>query len=182
LKNRELLIGVTGGIAAFKNGRFGEPDRAGRRARLGRADEVGGRVLSGRPLSRPLAADLSPRTDSMPRWPLAASISNWPIGADILCIAPATANFLAKAANGLADDVLSTLYLCFSGPVIVAPAMNPDMWVHPAVVRNVERLVADGVCVLPPDDGWVACRRRGPGRMAAPERIFSELDLQLADR
>ncbi len=96
--------------------------------------------------------------------------------ADLFCIAPATANFLAKAAHGLADDLVSTLYLCFAGPVLIAPAMNPDMWAKPAVQRNVQQLSQDGATVIMPDDGWLSCRRSGPGRMAEPDRI------QLANR
>jgi phosphopantothenoylcysteine decarboxylase/phosphopantothenate--cysteine ligase len=96
--------------------------------------------------------------------------------AEVFCIAPATADFLAKAACGHADDLLSTLYLCFAGPVLVAPAMNPDMWAKPAVQRNVAQLVADNVSIIAPDDGWLSCRRSGPGRMAEPDRIQLQIE------
>jgi phosphopantothenoylcysteine decarboxylase/phosphopantothenate--cysteine ligase len=82
---------------------------------------------------------------------------------------------LAKAAHGLADDLVSTLYLCFAGPVFCAPAMNPDMWAQPAVQRNVRQLTADGVTIIAPEEGWVSCRRQGPGRMAEPEQILLRL-------
>ena len=93
----------------------------------------------------------------------------------VLCIAPATANFLAKAALGLADDLLSTLYLAFRGPVIVAPAMNAEMWAKAAVQRNVKQLRADGLTIVDPEEGWLSCRDVGAGRMAAPEKIFAAI-------
>ncbi len=87
-------------------------------------------------------------------------------------MAPATANILAKAACGLADDLLSTILLSFDGPVLMAPAMNCLMWAKPAVQRNVAQLRADGVTLIDPDEGYLSCGMRGPGRMAEPERIF----------
>jgi phosphopantothenoylcysteine decarboxylase/phosphopantothenate--cysteine ligase len=89
----------------------------------------------------------------------------------LLCIAPATANFLAKAAQGISDDLISTLYLCFTGPVIVAPAMNCEMWEKAAVQRNVKQLIDDGVEIIDPQEGWLSCRTKGVGRMASPEEI-----------
>jgi phosphopantothenoylcysteine decarboxylase len=91
--------------------------------------------------------------------------------ADLVCIAPATAHLMAKAAHGMADDLLSTLLLSFTGPVLMAPAMNFEMWEKPSVKRNVAQLRADGVHFVDPEDGWLSCRQRGVGRMAAPEKI-----------
>ncbi len=91
--------------------------------------------------------------------------------ADLLCVAPATANFMAKAAGGFADDLLSTLLLSFSGPVVVAPAMNTEMWNKPAVQRNLEQLRADGQHLVDPQEGWLSCRQKGVGRMAEPSEI-----------
>jgi phosphopantothenoylcysteine decarboxylase/phosphopantothenate--cysteine ligase len=91
--------------------------------------------------------------------------------ADLMCIAPATANILAKAATGLADDLLSTLLLSFTGPVVFAPAMNPSMWEKPAVSRNVSTLRAAGYHIVDPEEGWLSCGKRGVGRMAEPETI-----------
>jgi phosphopantothenoylcysteine decarboxylase len=93
----------------------------------------------------------------------------------LLVVAPATADFLAKAAQGLADDLLSTLYLAFSKPVLLAPAMNTAMWEQPAVRRNVSQLRADGVHFVDPESGWLSCRQVGAGRMAAPEQIFAAI-------
>ena len=92
--------------------------------------------------------------------------------AELLCVAPATANILAKAAWGLADDLLSTVLLAFSGPVVMAPAMNDRMWEKPSVQRNVAQLRQDGVHLVDPEEGYLSCGARGPGRMASPETIF----------
>lgn len=90
---------------------------------------------------------------------------------DLLLVAPATANALAKFANGIADDFLSTLYISTTAPVLVAPAMNVEMWAHPATAANVERLKARGVQFVDPGEGYLACRTVGAGRLAEPPDI-----------
>jgi len=90
---------------------------------------------------------------------------------DVLVIAPATADLLAKLAHGLADDFLSTLYLAFTGPVVLAPAMNVNMWQHPATQANLATLVQRGHTVVEPGSGFLACGMIGPGRLADPETI-----------
>ena len=92
---------------------------------------------------------------------------------DLLVVAPATADVLAKLANGIADDFLTTLYLATKAPVIVAPAMNVNMWEHPATQKNIETLRARGVRVVQPDEGYLACGMVGPGRLAGIEAIAS---------
>lgn len=92
---------------------------------------------------------------------------------DALVIAPATANILAKLANGIADDFLTTLYLATKAPVIVAPAMNVNMWEHDATQKNLESLRARGVRVVQPDEGYLACAMQGAGRLAGVEAIVS---------
>jgi phosphopantothenoylcysteine decarboxylase / phosphopantothenate---cysteine ligase len=94
-----------------------------------------------------------------------------------LIVAPATADLLAKFATGQADDFLSTLYLAFAGPVILAPAMNTTMWEHPATKTNLETLRARGCFIIDPDDGWLACGVTGTGRFPDPLRIAAEFDL-----
>lgn len=109
--------------------------------------------------------------------------ANYPLGAhitlanraDIFCIAPGTANILAKTAQGIADDLLSTLYLACTCPVLIAPAMNCEMWEKPAVSRNVLQLSNDGVTMVGPEEGWLSCRRKGFGRMASPETIATAI-------
>jgi len=89
----------------------------------------------------------------------------------ILVIAPATADLLAKLAHGLADDFLTTTYLAFTGPVVLAPAMNTNMWNHPATQENLRVLRARGHVIVEPDDGILACGMVGPGRLAEPDTI-----------
>lgn len=91
---------------------------------------------------------------------------------DLLLIAPATARMIASCANGLADDLLATLYLACEGKVLVAPAMSSPMWEKPAVQRNVLRLKEDGVRFVGPEKGWLSCRKQGWGRMAEPDQIL----------
>lgn len=90
---------------------------------------------------------------------------------DLLLVAPATANTLAKFANGIADDFLSTLYISATSPVLVAPAMNVEMWAHPATRDNVRRLRERGVGFVDPEEGYLACRTVGAGRLAEPDEI-----------
>ncbi|MEW6209218.1 MAG: bifunctional phosphopantothenoylcysteine decarboxylase/phosphopantothenate--cysteine ligase CoaBC, partial [Acidobacteriota bacterium] len=90
---------------------------------------------------------------------------------DLLVVAPATANILAKFAHGLADDFLSTLYISTTAPTLVAPAMNVEMWAHPATQENVRILSERGVHFVDPEEGYLACRTVGAGRLAAPEKI-----------
>lgn len=93
--------------------------------------------------------------------------------ADLLIVAPATANMIAKFAHGVADDFLSSTYLACFAPVLVAPAMNTTMWEHPATQRNLDRLRGDGVYITEPDAGEMACGTIGPGRLSEPERIVA---------
>ena len=90
---------------------------------------------------------------------------------DLLVVAPATANTIAKMAQGAADDFLTTLYLATTAPVVVAPAMNVNMWEHAATRENVEKLRARGVHVVPPEEGYLACGMTGAGRLASVEAI-----------
>jgi len=94
---------------------------------------------------------------------------------DLLVIAPATANTLARLAGGIADDFLSTLYLASKVPVVVAPAMNVNMWEHPATQENLEKLRARGVHVVEPDEGYLACGMTGAGRLASVESIAKKV-------
>lgn len=93
--------------------------------------------------------------------------------ADLLIVAPATANIIAKFANGVADDFLTSTYLACASPVLIAPAMNTTMWEHPATQRNLKRLREDGVHIVEPDAGEMACGTIGPGRLSEPEQIVA---------
>ena len=101
--------------------------------------------------------------------------------ADLVVVAPATADLLAKMAGGHADDLASTILMATDTPVLVAPAMNVRMWLHPANQRNMATLEADGVSRVGPDEGDMACGEYGPGRMAEPEAIFDAIGAQLSD-
>ena len=96
-------------------------------------------------------------------------------GADFVLVCPATADLLAKMAAGIADDLATTLLLATDKPVVVAPAMNVRMWQHAATRRNIAQLKADGVRVIDPDEGEMACGEFGPGRLPEPHDIMDEL-------
>jgi phosphopantothenoylcysteine decarboxylase/phosphopantothenate--cysteine ligase len=100
--------------------------------------------------------------------------------ADLVVVAPATANILAKMANGIADDLATTLLLATDKPVLAVPAMNVRMWHHKATQRNMNQLRADGVHVMEPDDGAMACGEFGKGRLPEPEAIATEIERLLA--
>ena len=100
--------------------------------------------------------------------------------ADLIVIAPATANILARMAAGLADDMATTVLLATDKRVLAAPAMNVRMWLHPATRRNLERLRDDGVLIVGPDSGPMACGEFGPGRMAEPPAIVEAIETALA--
>jgi phosphopantothenoylcysteine decarboxylase/phosphopantothenate--cysteine ligase len=100
--------------------------------------------------------------------------------ADLIVVAPATADLLAKMAAGMADDLATTLLLATDKPVLAAPAMNVRMWQHAATQRNVSQLRADGVTILEPDEGPMACGEYGPGRLPEPEAILAAIQRMLA--
>jgi phosphopantothenoylcysteine decarboxylase/phosphopantothenate--cysteine ligase len=174
MMGRRLVIGVSGGIAAFKTAALvSQLVQAG--AEVSVVMTAAARQFIGPPTfaaltGRPVALDVFD-----PHYPLGAHIQ-LAADAQLLCIAPASADFLAKMAHGLADDLLSTLYLGFAGPVLVAPAMNDHMWQQLAVQRNVQRLRDDGVHFVDPESGWLSCRQTGVGRMAEPEAIAQAID------
>jgi phosphopantothenoylcysteine decarboxylase / phosphopantothenate---cysteine ligase len=95
--------------------------------------------------------------------------------ADLIVICPATANILAKMAAGIADDLATTILLATDKPVLAAPAMNVRMWNHPATQRNLTQLKADGIDIMPPDEGAMACGEFGPGRLPEPPAITARI-------
>jgi phosphopantothenoylcysteine decarboxylase/phosphopantothenate--cysteine ligase len=99
--------------------------------------------------------------------------------ADLVVVCPATADLLAKMAAGIADDLATTLLLATDKPVMAVPAMNVRMWQHAATIRNVARLRGDGVTVLEPDEGEMACGEYGPGRLPEPEAIVAAIGVKL---
>ena len=99
--------------------------------------------------------------------------------ADLVVVAPATADLIAKLANGMAGDLASTLLLATDKRVLLAPAMNVRMWLHPATRRNIAAAAADGALVVGPDEGEMACGEFGPGRMAEPPAILAAIEAAL---
>ena len=179
LDGHEVLVGVSGGVAAYKTAMLVSrlvQDGAGVTVVMTESASrfIGAatfEALTGRGVVTGLFSD--------PRFPLGAHIQ-LSERANLLVVAPATANFIAKAAHGIADDALSTLYLAFTGPCLCAPAMNAAMWEKPAVARNCDQLRKDGVLLVGPGEGWLSCRTRGMGRMAEAEEIRETILEQLA--
>ena len=171
--NKRIALGVCGGIAAYKAVEILRGlQQAGCEVRVAmtkRACEfiqpLTFRALSGHHV---VVDDYAPDNPD----PIAHITFSQTI--DLLIVAPATANMIAKFAQGIADDFLSSTYLASSAPVLVAPAMNTRMWQHPATVRNIELLRKDGVHIIEPDAGEMACGTFGPGRLSEPQRIVSE--------
>ncbi len=174
MRDREILLGVTGGVAAYKTAALASA-LVQRGAKVTAvltpaAQRFIGAATFAALTGRPVATDLFD-----PAEPLGAHIT-LARRAELLCVAPASADFMAKIAHGHADDLLSTLYLSFRGPVLLAPAMNCEMWEKPSVQRNVAQLRDDGCRFVGPESGWLSCREVGAGRMSAPETILAALD------
>lgn len=170
---KKIIIGVTGGIAAYKTAmlvsRLVQSDFTVQVVASISAFEFVGNATWAALSGRPVVTDLFD-----PGFPLGPHIE-LPREFERMCVAPATANFLAKAAAGLADDLLSTLVLGFTGPIILAPAMNCEMWEKPAVQRNIQTLKDDGFQMVGPNEGWLSCRVKGQGRMAEPDEILAAI-------
>ena len=167
---KSVVLGITGGIAAYKAAQLTRDlQRHGFEVQVVMTEAARGMVtsatfqaLSGRPVYTDMWDASIP--DSMGHIELSR-------GKDAIVVAPATADFIAKIANGLADDLLSTLCLARECPLIVAPAMNRQMWQNAATRRNVERLLRDGVAILGPASGDQACGEVGLGRMLEAAEI-----------
>ena len=174
MSQRRVLLIVGGGVAAYK---ALELVRLLRKADIAVSPiltEAGAQFVT--PLSlaalaeEKVHAELFNLTDEAEMGHIQLSRS-----ADLVVVAPATADLMAKAAHGLAGDLASTTLLATDKPVLMAPAMNVRMWLHPATQRNLATLRADGVSFVGPDNGAMACGEFGPGRMAEPEAIFAAI-------
>jgi phosphopantothenoylcysteine decarboxylase/phosphopantothenate--cysteine ligase len=179
LAGRRVLLIVAGGIAAYKSL---ELVRLLRKAECGVTavlTEAGGRFVT--PLSlqalteSKVYSELFSLTDESEMGHIQLSRA-----ADLVVVAPATANILAKLAAGIADDLATTLLLATDKRVLVAPAMNVRMWRHPATAANMAALAARGVAVVGPDEGVMACNEFGPGRLAEPPAILDAIVALLA--
>jgi len=182
----KIVLGIGGGIAAYKAAELA-------RALLEPGHEV--QVImtqAAQEFVRPLTfAALTGRKVITGMFPaqtggdtLASAVEHIAVAtsSDLLVVAPATADLMAKFAHGLADDFLSTLYLAFTGPVVLAPAMNTNMWRHAATQRNLETLQQRGHHIVGPEEGELACGMVGPGRMSEPEKIAAAVCAVLSAR
>jgi len=182
------VLGVGGGIAAYKSAELARAlMERGLRVQVvltGAAQQfvtpLTFAALTGRKVITDLFATANPEeTLSSAVEHIAVAQEN-----DVLIIAPATAGLLARLAHGHADDFLTTLYLAFTGRVVLAPAMNSNMWMHPATQSNLEILRKRGHMIIEPEEGMLACGMTGPGRLAEPARIadlVASLGLQSRD-
>ncbi len=177
---KRILLIVSGGIAAYKAlelVRLATKAGIGVTAVLTKAGEKFVTPLSLQALTgSKLYQDLFSLTDESEMGHIELSRS-----ADLVVVAPATADILAKMAAGLADDLASTLLLATDKRVLVAPAMNVRMWQHPATEANMALLKQRGVLVVEPDDGPMACGEYGPGRLAEPPEILAAIQAALND-
>jgi len=179
--NRRLLLGVTGGIAAYKVAELSrllirnnvDVQVAMTEAATKFVTPATFQALTG----KPVITDLWDA--SFPNHMAHIELSR---GADAILVAPASADFMAKVANGLGDDLLSTACLARNCPLLMAPAMNREMWDNAATQRNVERLRGDGVAILGPAAGDQACGEVGMGRMLEPEELLEAVLAFLAPR
>jgi phosphopantothenoylcysteine decarboxylase / phosphopantothenate---cysteine ligase len=175
----KILLGIGGGIAAYKSAELARLLRE-------RGHEVQVIMTSAAiEFIRPLTfAALTGRKVLTDLFAVEEAIEHISVAQqhELLIIAPATADLMAKLANGLADDFLSTLYLAFTGPVVVGPAMNVNMWEHPATQANLEKLVQRGHRIVGPGQGYLACGMTGTGRMAEPEEMADAIEREREKR
>ncbi|AUQ65653.1 bifunctional phosphopantothenoylcysteine decarboxylase/phosphopantothenate--cysteine ligase CoaBC [Phaeobacter inhibens] len=180
LANKRILLIIGGGIAAYKSLEL-----------IRRLQDQGAEVVpvltkAGEEFVTPLSVSaLAGQAVHRDLFDLTAEAEMGHIqlsrSADLLVVAPATADLMAKMANGHANDLASTLLLATDTPVLLAPAMNVRMWQHPATQRNLEILLADGVACVGPDEGGMACGEFGPGRLAEPDAIVAAIVAKLSD-
>lgn len=174
LDGREILLGVSGGVAAYK-----AADLASKLVQAGAGVTVVLSEAATKFVGRTTFEALTGRAVHGDLWSPGEHFRGPHIGLvegiDVMVVAPATADYLAKVTNGLANDLLSTLALTIECPLVVAPAMNTAMWEKPATRRNVAQIEADGVHIVPPGEGWLSCGRIGAGRMAEPAEILERI-------
>jgi len=177
---KKVALGVSGGIAAYKAAEVLRGlQRAGCSVRVAMTKRACEFI---QPLTfRTLSGFHVTIDDYAPDNPDPIAHITFSQTVDLLVVAPATANIIAKFANGVADDFLTSTYLACTAPVLIAPAMNPTMWGHPATRRNLSQLRNDGVRIVEPDAGEMACGTIGPGRLNDPERIVAAA-LELLDQ
>src|SRR6201993_2006803 len=178
INNMKIALGVTGGIAAYKAAEVLRllQDRGIRvQVIMTRAAQEFVKPLTFAALSgeKVITGMFSPGEEHQPNIDSAIEHIAVAQSIDALVVVPATADILAHFAQGIATDFLTTLYLATTAPVVVAPAMNVNMWNHPATQANLEVLRRRGVKIVDPDAGYLACGMIGPGRLAANEFVIA---------
>ena len=175
MASAHILLMVTGGIAAYKTCFLArllvQAGFSVRCAMTASAQRFVGPVTLRSLTGHGVATDLWGEGDTDPLDHV--DFARW---ADVTVVAPATANLLGKAANGIADDIVTTLMLAFDGPLVLAPAMNDAMWRHPATRANLETMKSRGAHIVAPGTGWLACGVEAEGRMAEPDEIFARVE------
>lgn len=174
MRGRELLLGVTGGIAAYKSA-----DLCSKLVQAGAAVTVVMTESARQFIGSVTFEALTGRPVYHESFHAVEHFRGEHIGlaqrAELMVVAPATANFLAEVAGGFASDLLSTLMLTATCPLLFAPSMNCEMWAKAAVQRNVTQLRSDGVHFVEPGTGWLSCGQIGAGRMAEPQEIVAAI-------
>lgn len=172
--HQSVLLAIGGGIAAYKAAIL-----CSRLVQCGYTVRVAMTSSATKFIGPDTLAALSGRSVALnmfdPAHPLGAHIE-LAEDIDLMAVVPATANLMAKFAGGTADDLVSTLYLQATCPVILAPAMSSAMWGKPSVQRNVDQLRADGCHFVGPESGWLSCRVSGEGRMSEPDSILQAIE------
>jgi len=180
MKDKKIIVGVTGGIAAYKAAELvrilvkaGAVTRVAMTANAAEfVSPLTFEALSG---NRVVLEMFDPETQPM------AHIT-WGQESDLIIIAPATANFIAKISHGVADDFLSTMLLASTAKILVCPSMNSEMYMNPVTQENIKRIVERGYTVLEPGEGELACGSEGPGRLLEPEDIAEQARIILAPK
>jgi len=174
MRGREILLGVSGGVAAYKAAALASSlVQAGAAVSVimtASAKRFIGATTFEALTGRPVYSDLFSPGEHHQGEHIGLARR-----AELAVVAPATAQTLARLAHGLADDLLSTTLLCFTGPVLLAPAMNCEMWAKASLQRNVATLQADGFELIDPGEGWLSCGQVGAGRMAEPDEVFERI-------
>jgi phosphopantothenoylcysteine decarboxylase len=174
MQDREILVGVTGGIAAYKTADLvSKLVQAGAKVTVAMTEAATKFVgpttfeaLTNRPVYRSMFQPVEhPQGEHIG---LARR-------AELYVVAPATADFIASAASGRAESLVTTLALTVTCPILVAPAMNTEMWNKPPVQRNLKQLEEDGLHIIQPGAGWLSCGQIGPGRMAEPAELLQRI-------
>ena len=180
MKDKKIIVGITGGIAAYKAAELvrilvkaGAETRVAMTANATRfISPLTLEALSG---NRVVSDMFNPETHPI------AHIT-WGQDADLVIIAPATANFIAKMAHGIADDFLSTMVLASTAKILVCPAMNSRMYMNSVTQENIKRIAERGCVVMEPGEGELACHTEGPGRLPGPEEIAEQARMMLTEQ